>query len=593
MISFKCSTCGQQITVADDQIGRTTVCVRCRQPITIREPSPEPARVGPDVAGGTPTPINEPVPSWSEPTRDFSGAPESATLPPRDARSPTPVQVPAGLSPEYYDFLAPAQDPGELGRLGPYRVLGVLGTGGMGVVFRAQDPQLERPVALKVMLPALAASPSAKQRFLREARAAAALDDDHIVQIYQVGEDRGIPFLAMQFLKGETLDALLRRVNHLPVPEAVRIGREIAEGLAAAHAQGLIHRDIKPANIWLEAAQAGSDRAGRVKILDFGLARAVVPDQQITQSGAILGTPAYMSPEQSGGKTIDHRADLFSLGCVLYQTATGVSPFQSSDPVTTLIAVATEQPRPLREIDPAIPAELDDLVMRLLAKDPASRPGSAGYVVEALRSIEKSTPASGVAAAINEVIGHSILRSIEWLRSRRSGKSATPPPASRRIPTASLPPLTVAPVYTTPIPDYSRPRRSRFKRFVLIFVAIFILYQIVRSRDRGPVTITVSDDGKVHVSKGKDGRLDPAVPSPAMKVAKAALIEKYGPTDWVLKSSELRGPKAAVFSGELGEGHEAKKFRVYVKIPDKKTRWQLDHIELDSKDASGEGSDDS
>src|SRR5262249_48502206 len=160
---------------------------------------------------------------------------------------------------------------------------------------------------------------------------------------------------------------------------------------------------------------------------------------------------------------------------------TGVSPFQSSDPVTTLIAVATEQPRPLREVDPAIPAELDDLVMRLLSKDPNSRPSSAGYVVESLRAIEKTTPASGVAAAINEVISHSIQRSIQWIRSRRSGSSPTPAAPSRRIPTASLPPLTVEPVYQMPIPDYSGRRRSRIKRFALIFIVIFVLYQIVRS----------------------------------------------------------------------------------------------------------------
>src|SRR5262249_38958780 len=161
--------------------------------------------------------------------------------------------------------------------------------------------------------------------------------------------------------------------------------------------------------------------------------------------------------------------------------------------------VATEQPRNLREIDPGIPAELDDLVMRLLAKDPAGRPSSAGYIVESLRSIEKATPASGVAAAINEVISHSIQRSIQWLRSRKSSKSPTPPPASKRIPTASLPPLTVEPVYQTPMPDYSRARRSRTKRIVLIFIAVIVLYQIVKSRDRKPENMTIDTPiGKLH-----------------------------------------------------------------------------------------------
>src|SRR5262249_28472008 len=150
------------------------------------------------------------------------------------------------------DFLAPAQAADEIGRLGPYRVLKVLGAGGMGVVFQAEDPLLKRKVALKAMLPSLAASESARQRFLREAQTAAAIEHDHIVHIYQVGEDRGIPFIAMQFLKGEALDDRLKRKKSLSLKEVVRIGREAALGLAAAHNHGLVHRDIKPANLWLE-----------------------------------------------------------------------------------------------------------------------------------------------------------------------------------------------------------------------------------------------------------------------------------------------------------------------------------------------------
>jgi serine/threonine protein kinase len=158
------------------------------------------------------------------------------------------------LSPdELTDLLAPAQGPGEIGRLGPYRVLEVVGRGGMGVVFRAEDPSLERVVALKAMLPTLAARPHAKKRFLREAKIAASIKHDHIVTIYQVGEDRGAPFLAMEFLQGEPLDRRLKREGKLPVREVLRIGREVAAGLAAAHEQNLIHRDIKPANIWLES----------------------------------------------------------------------------------------------------------------------------------------------------------------------------------------------------------------------------------------------------------------------------------------------------------------------------------------------------
>src|SRR5437764_5748351 len=163
------------------------------------------------------------------------------------------------------------------------------------------------------MRPALASGKAARQRFLREARAAAAVKHDHIVTIYAVGEDRGVPFLAMEFLEGEPLDARLEREKNLPMAEVLRIAREISEGLAGAHDKGLIHRDIKPANVWLEG------QWGRVKILDFGLARAAREHAQLTQTGAILGTPAYMAPEQARGETVDARCDLFSLGCVLYR----------------------------------------------------------------------------------------------------------------------------------------------------------------------------------------------------------------------------------------------------------------------------------
>ena len=254
----------------------------------------------------------------------------------------------------------------------------------MGVVYQAEDVALRRMVALKAMLPSLAASATARERFLREARAAAAVEHDHIVAIYQVGEDRGVPFLAMPFLKGESLDARLTRDRRLPVAEVLRVARETATGLEAARQRGLIHRDIKPANLWLE------EGTGRVKILDFGLARSAGDEGHLTQQGVILGTPAYMAPEQAGGP-VDHRADLFSLGCVMYRMATGEPPFKGSDTISILMAVATEEPRPPREIEPRLPAALTELILRLLSKRPEARPASAQAVVEAIRVIEAAT----------------------------------------------------------------------------------------------------------------------------------------------------------------------------------------------------------
>jgi serine/threonine protein kinase len=203
----------------------------------------------------------------------------------------------------------------------------------MGVVFRAEDPRLKRQVALKVMKPSIAASRAAKDRFLREAQFTAAIEHDHIVHIYQVGEDHGVPFIAMPFLKGESLKTRLEREGRLQQPEVVRIGKEVAAGLAAAHERGLIHRDIKPDNIWIE------EKTGRAKILDFGLVRSISDDTELTQSGMVLGTPKYMAPEQAQGYAVDHRCDLFSLGSVLYHLATGKPAFEGNNLTATLMAV--------------------------------------------------------------------------------------------------------------------------------------------------------------------------------------------------------------------------------------------------------------
>ncbi len=293
-------------------------------------------------------------------------------------------------------LLAPPQGPGEIGWLGPYRVLEVLGSGGMGVVYKAEDPQLKRPVALKAMLPRVAGGPIAKRRFLREAQAAAAIKHDHIVTIHQVGEDRGAPFLAMEFLEGESLHERLKRQSPLPIAEVLRIGRETAEGLAAAHQRGLIHRDIKPANIWLEnrGEPGASATGGRVKILDFGLARPAAEEAPLTQTGSIVGTPGYMAPEQAQGNPVDARCDLFSLGVLLYQMSTGQMPFKGHDMMSTLFALATQEPVPPMTVNFDVPAELSDLIMKLLAKSPEARPATARVVADTLERLSKGDAGS-------------------------------------------------------------------------------------------------------------------------------------------------------------------------------------------------------
>jgi WD40 repeat protein/predicted Ser/Thr protein kinase len=316
-----------------------------------------------------------------QPTVQGGGAAPAPSSAPGKNLAPPPA--PAAGGPAGHGFLGPPQGPGELGRLGGYRVLKLLGQGGMGAVYLGEDPQLERPVALKVMLPEVAARPAARQRFLREAKATAKLKDNHVVAIYQVGEDNGVPFLAMEYLRGESLDSWLTRGKKASGPRALRIARDITRGLAAAHAQGLIHRDIKPANLWLEAPQ------GRVKILDFGLARGGAEDVQLTQTGTILGTPAYMAPEQARGAPADARSDLFSLGCVLYRLYGGRVPFEGPTVMAVLTALATEDPVPLGQLNPQMPEDLAGLVMRLLAKRPADRPPSAQAVLQELQAIDR------------------------------------------------------------------------------------------------------------------------------------------------------------------------------------------------------------
>ncbi len=267
--------------------------------------------------------------------------------------------------------------------IGGFKPLSILGEGGMGAVYLAEDSQLGRRVAIKVMKKELAADPDARHRFLREARAMATIEHDNIMIIHAVGEDHGTPFLVMPVLKGETLDDRLCRENRLPVAESCRIGREIAAGLAAAHSHGLIHRDIKPSNIWLEGSQ------GRVRILDFGLARPASDDQKVTQSGAVLGTPAYMAPEQAAGTEATLRSDLFSLGAVLYRITTGQQPFAGPNILATLNNLANRIPESPAKLNSEIPAELSTLIDRLMAKAPERRAESADAVVQSLQSIER------------------------------------------------------------------------------------------------------------------------------------------------------------------------------------------------------------
>jgi serine/threonine protein kinase/tetratricopeptide (TPR) repeat protein len=283
-------------------------------------------------------------------------------------------------------FLAAPQRPDSLGRIGHYEVIEVLGRGGFGIVYRAFDDVLQRVVAVKVLTPSMAATSPARKRFIREAQSSAKVQHENVVRVHAV-EEHPLPYLVMEFVSGETLQQRLDRTGPLGAMDAIRIARQVAEGLAAAHGQGLIHRDIKPSNILIE--RVPQDKA---KITDFGLARAV-DDASLTRSGIVAGTPMYMAPEQAKGEALDHRADLFGLGSVIYALLTGHPPFRAETTLAVLKRVAEDTPRPIREVIPEVPEWLCRIVEKLHAKNPAERFQTAREVADLLADCEKQLAA--------------------------------------------------------------------------------------------------------------------------------------------------------------------------------------------------------
>jgi serine/threonine protein kinase len=349
-------------------------------------------------------------------------------------------------------FLAPTDDPRMMGRVGPYEIVGVIGSGGNGIVLKGFDAALNRYVAIKLVSPRLADSGSARRRFSREAQAAAAVVHENVMAIHAVAETQGLPYLVMPYVRGASLEKRIQSEGQLALEEILRVGMQVAAGLAAAHAQGLVHRDIKPANILLE------EGIERVKITDFGLARAA-DDASLTRSGVIAGTPQYMSPEQARGEPVDHRTDLFSLGCVLYAACTGHSPFRAETSYGVLRKICESEPRDVRVLNPAIPAWLGRIVSRLLAKELPQRYCSAAEVAALLESclahVQQPTtvdlpselvePKSGwlpaawsahigrgrlMIAAASLLVGVGLL-TVAWLGSPRNARESDENPAER------------------------------------------------------------------------------------------------------------------------------------------------------------------
>ena len=281
--------------------------------------------------------------------------------------------------------------------LGQYRVDGVLGHGGMGIVYRAYDLKLQRPVALKSLPPELTSDPDRRKRFLLEARAAARINHPAIAQVYDVDEFEETTFLAMELVDGRTVRQLIES-RELDLLGAIDIAIQVADGLASAHGMGIVHRDIKPANVVVT-------REGHAKILDFGLAKLMDPEQSTiaasglpdlsaltrTQAGAIKGTPAYMSPEQVKGTDVDARSDIFSLGVMLFEMATGQAPFQGDTPMETMHAVAFDDTPSVHTRQPNLPADLQRILSRCLQKRAEERYASARELAQELRRLRRET----------------------------------------------------------------------------------------------------------------------------------------------------------------------------------------------------------
>ncbi|GBD35634.1 Serine/threonine-protein kinase PknB [bacterium HR36] len=386
-----------------------------------------------DVADPRPAQDNSPA---SEPAANHSASgvraanPRENPLDPVPGRSPVAQAATPGNGHAHRNYAA-TQNPIVVSY---FQIRRKIGEGAMGVVLEAEDTRNHKRIALKLMKPELARLETNRQRFLREARIAAGLQHPNIVTIYEVGEFSGTPYIAMEYLVGESLRERLKRHGPLPWREVCRIGAQVAEGLAAAHQRNLIHRDVKPANIWLQHPYQ------RVKLLDFSLARFQDQDVELTKSGVVVGTPAYMSPEQIRGWELDERADLFSLGVVLYECLVGRRPFSGDDIYAVITQVLTEHPPSPSQLRPGIPETISDYVMKLLEKDRERRPRTATDVADTLRQLAEGKFAESASAPA---------------RSASAAGSLSPRP-----PTHTVPPLGGMPWVYWPTPSSQDSDRS-------------------------------------------------------------------------------------------------------------------------------------
>jgi serine/threonine protein kinase len=336
-----------------------------------------------------------------------------------------------------------------------YRLVRMIGSGGMGAVWEAEDETLGRPVAVKVLSESLAAGESAVRRFEREAQAAARLSGPYIAAVYDFGRSEGRPYIVMELVRGETLADRLAREGPLPPQEASRIATQVAEALEGAHRAGIVHRDVKPGNVMLTPA-------GDVKVMDFGIAAAAWAER-VTTSGLVLGTPSYLAPEQAKSEKTTPASDVYALGAMLYEMVAGRPPFVAESPVAVALAHVREDPRPLEQVADGVPPNLASASMAALAKDPAERPPSAAAFASMLR--EPTLPLPSIAAP-----------------------EALVPVASGREETTQVSPVTPGPEETVPLSPvrHHGDRRRILIPTVLIAAVLLLILTIllVEARDR-------------------------------------------------------------------------------------------------------------
>jgi len=370
-----------------------------------------------------------------------------------------------------------------------YRIVRHLARGGMAEVYLARDQLLDRQVAVKVLFPELAQDANFVERFRREARAAAGLNHHNIVSVYDFGEDNGSYFIVMEYVDGETLRDIIRTDGPLELSRVMEIGAEVAAALAIAHANGIVHRDVKPGNVLISSA------ASAVKVADFGIARAGDPRESLTQTGAVMGTATYLSPEQAQGIDLDVRTDVYSLGVVLYEMATGRPPFAGSNPVAIAYQHLNEPPLPPSSRNPELPAGFDAIVLQALAKDPADRQSSATELRAQLVALSLGPPDLDATVIATPTTSEAGAPSTEMMT---PVGAAVPPPTGR-----AAPPIGPSP---TPASVYRRRRVMLFGLLGLLAVVAVVIILALSSGSSGTTTVPrvidlTVDDAKAAVTR--------------------------------------------------------------------------------------------